>query len=382
MSDAVEDFKKKFDEAAATEDKIRELKAKKLIIDEKRINVELDRITKFAEEDAKALNTNFGQMTQADIEQLVRDNTEYIEAARKARTFINKEFDGKVPFFRKNLILLGGKTGEGKSTTVANIAKATMQQVDSNGKPGRVMILTNEEKREDVFNRITCLVKGWHYTNHDKFTDEQLQEFNRFMPILAKNLTVVDDNYNGVAGTTTSLEGVCGVFDNMIRDGIHYDAIVYDYYQNCTYSKDDPGLTEYEVQAALCHKLDQYKNVYPAPIVVMAQCAPQDDKHTPFEYRIRGRKLICAKATLIMEMTAEREFLRTQWEIHKSRFTEAVGGKFYTGYNKGAFVKYDDAFANKIKNMRESMLADKAKLAGVGKDGKDEKPVDTEPKKE
>jgi hypothetical protein len=378
MADEVEDWKSDFEERAKAEDKKAEVQAKKLIIDENRYNVELARIAKTADEASRANSTNFGLMSPEAIAKVQTDNIEYIMAARGKLNFITAIFSKVVPFFRKNLILIGAKSGHGKSTTVANIARETLRQIDpTTGKPPRVLVITNEEKTEDVYNRVTCLLKGWHYVNHDEFTDEQVKAFNDFIPVLSKYMNVVDDNYNNVPGMTTSLEGVCQIFDNMLRDGTYYHAVIFDYYQNVTYSKDFPSMTEFEVQAALSHKLDQYKNSYPAPIVVMAQCDPPDEANTPFMFRIKGRKLIFAKATLAMEMVAEPEMLRTQWEVWKSRFTNSIGKKFYTAYDKGKITVYDDEFAKKVMAMKENDMHDATLLGNLGK-----KPVDDKGKKE
>lgn len=381
MSDAVDDWNTSFKDLADAENKKREVQAKKLLVDENRYNVELARIERTADELARAENTNFGLMTAEQVAEVRKENIDYIMAARKALKFINRAFGGIMPYFRKNLILIGGDSGHGKSTCVANLVKETMAQISHlTGRPANVLVITNEEKREDVFNRVTCLVKGWHYVNHDQFTDEQLKIFDQFIPMLSQYMNVVDDNYNGVSGMTTSLEGICQIFDNMLRDGTMYDAIIIDYYQNITYSKESPSMGQYEVQALVCHKLDQYKNVYPAPIVIMAQCDPPDEAKTPFKFRLKGAKMLFTKATLAIEMTRDADLLKTIWEVHKSRFTNAIGKKFDTAYNKGKIDIYDDEFIKKIVSLKEERMNDAALLKNIGKDGKDEKPVDEDKK--
>lgn len=347
---------KGIEEKALLEKKKTEVQNKELIVRERRANSAIDKIQQNDKDEEIAKTTNYGAISNDEVRTMQKDNREYMLAARNKMSFINKSFNEAVPFFRKNLILIGGKTGEGKSTTVANIIRETLVAVDKiTGKKRRVLVLTNEEKREDVYNRVTCLVKGWHYTNHDKFNDMQLEIFDKYMELLSKDgmLTVVDDSYNGASGTTTTLEGICQVFDNLIAKNEHYDVIIMDYYQNCKESRKNPSMNEYEVQAALARRLDQYKNVYPAPIVILAQVQqPDPDRQIPFKTRIEGRKVILNVCTCCLEMVANREDLCTEWLIHKSRFNESVGEKITTGYKKGRYVLYDEEFKNSVAQMK------------------------------
>lgn len=357
MSKELDDLNAKFAQEIELDKRQKDLRAKELTLKEHKVNNELDRLNEVKQEMKLASETNFGTMNEDQIRLLQKESTEYIDAAKKCMVFINDSFLGVVPFFRKNLIFIGGKTGEGKSTTVANIIRETIRQKNTEtGKRRKALVLTNEEKSEDVYNRVTCLAKGWHYTNHDKFSEEQKNIFADTIPMLARDgmLTVVDNNYNGTFGTTTTLEGIEAIFENLIVNQIYYDVIVIDYYQNIKSSKKNPHMNEYEVQAKLANMLDRYKNIYPAPIVVMGQVkAPDKDKETPFEYRIKGRKVILDPSTLAMEMVADRENLRTEWVVHKSRFTEAVGQSFYTGYDRGRFVPYDTEFLTKVNKIKE-----------------------------
>lgn len=364
MSNEKNDFIEKLSQEQEIDKKQKELKTKKFILEDRKVNLELDKLNQSDRDLAIAIASNFGQMSDEQIENLRKDNIEYINAAKQSMIFINSDpFGGVIPYFRKNILLLCGKTGDGKSTTVANIAAATMRQINPLTKKRRkVLVITNEERAEDVFNRITCLGKGWHYTNHDMFTDEQIKAFDETIKILAKDgwLNVIDNNYNGSNGVTTSIEGIQTIFDNLIRDKIYYDVVIIDYYQNIKFSKKNPRINEWEVQAAFAALMDSYKNVYPAPIVIMAQVVPPDkDRKEPVEFRIKGRKIITDPATLIVEMIADRANLRTEWVIHKSRFNESVGQSFYTGYEKGKFVKYDVDFMKKVAKIKEERDANK-----------------------
>lgn len=342
------DVKDAFKENMELEKLKAETAAKKALLDSKRINSQLEQLQQNERDMAQAKATNFGALTDEQVARLQQDNDDYMEAARHASTFIIPEFDNLVPFFRKNFILIGARTGEGKSTAVANIAFTSLQ------KGRRVLVLTNEEKAEDFYNRVTALSQGWHYTNHNKFTEEQKAVFKRGIKVLAKDgkLTVVDNNHNDSHGVTTSIEGIATVFDNLLENKEYYDVILIDYYQNIIHSQKYPHLSENEVQARLSRMMDKYKNSYPAPIVMFAQITPPDkDDKIPFQHRIKGRKIIMDPATFAMEMIRNTKELYTKWVIHKSRFTEAIGQDLKTGYDRGRFVKYDTAFAEKVQRM-------------------------------
>jgi hypothetical protein len=353
MNDDMKSIMAQIDESSALEKKYQELRANKIELDTRRVPYDLNKLKQDEKDLEIARNANFGQMTDVQLDELIRVNDEYIEAARNKMVFIDPIFDKVVPFFKKNIILVGAKTGDGKSTTVANIVRSTISQKNKiTGKHKRVLVITNEERAEDFYNRITCLIKGWHYTNHDRFTDEQRDEFRKYIKFLGGSglVTVVDNNYGGSAGVTTSKEGLKTIFDNLIANEQYYDVVLIDYYQNFKHSKENPKLTEWDVQQGVSAILDDVKNRYPAPIVLLCQIDPnKKDENIPFQYRVKGRKVISDVATLIIELIADRENLRTEWVVHKSRFTEGVvGHSFYTGYDKGQYVSYDKEFQDKV----------------------------------
>ena len=373
MSDILDDLNEKMEKEIEMDRRKKVVQEKDLILKEHRVGRDLDELEKNTSELNQAKTVNFGAMSEENIDRLVLDNDEYMEAAKNAMMFINKEFKKTVPYFRKNLILVGGDTGDGKSTTVANIVFSTITRNNPlTGKPLRVLVLSNEEAPEDFYNRITCLIMGWRYTNHDQFTDEQRSTFKEYIPKLAKDgrLTIIGDVYNGVPGWTTSVEGIETIFNNLIRDNEIYDVVIIDYYQNIRYSKVDPKIDEYNCQRKLSGVLDQMKLRYPGPIIVMAQMKRlvDEDDTTPFNVRLKGSKLICDKATFICELIPERALLRSKWKVWKSRFTDAVGECIYTGYDRGRFVPYSDEFKKNtaalvLKNLEE---AEEQKL-GLGK---------------
>lgn len=355
MSSIKEETLANIQKVAELENLKADTQAKKAVLDNKIISNRLEQVQQNEKDMEIAKKSNYGALSKEEVENTVKDNDEYMEASQVPIDFICNTFDGKVPFFRKNLILIGAQTGEGKSTAVANLAyTALINKNKKTQKTYRILVITNEEKREDFYNRVTSLSRGWHYTNHSKFSFEQRKEFSKMIPILSANgrLTVIDDNHGGSHGVTTSVEGLETIFNSLIENKEYYDIVILDYYQNIIHSKLNPMLTQYQVQEKVTRLLDKFKNVYPAPIVVMSQLKPSDGKEKiPFQYRIMGSKSIMVPATFAAEMVIDRKNLRTKWVVHKSRYTESMGKDFWTGYDKGRFVEYTNAFAEKVQKM-------------------------------
>jgi len=336
---------------AAREKKRKEVLEKELTVKDHRLTQEIERLSELNKEKENTKNTNYGMLSDVAIEKLEQENSDYMEAAKNKMIFVHETFDDSIPFYRKNLILVGATTGDGKSTTVANIVWAVLRQQNKKGKKRRVLVLTNEEKTEDVYNRIVCLSKGWAYVHHDRFTPEQVAFFNKSYKYLRQVVTVVDNTYGNGFGVTSTLEGICGIFDNLITNKEYYDVVILDYYQNVDTSTEDPKLNEYQVQSKLAKRLDKYKNIYPAPIVVMAQVRPVDDANTPFKIRIEGAKMINNVCTCSVELLADKTLRKTEWTIHKSRFLEALGSTLETGFERGRHVTYDVAFRDAVARM-------------------------------
>lgn len=362
-TESAEEFQQKVKERARLE-QIKEATAQqKILLDSKRVANQFEKMQQHEKDVETAKTISFGALPALEVQKIQRENDEYMTAARNPMKFVCESFENIIPFFRKNFILIGARTGQGKSTVVANIVFGLLTSVDpETGKTRRTLVLTNEEATSDFYNRVTSCIRGWPYTNHSKFTEAQKQEFNKMIPVLSNSgrLTVIDNNYQGIHGMTTSIEGIQMIFDSLLEKKEYYDAVIIDYFQNVITSSKNPDWGLYEVQEELGRMIDNFKNIYPAPIVMVAQMKPtKEGDMSPFQERIQGRKTIMNPATLVIEMTADPKNLRTKWTVHKSRFTESVGKDFWTGYDNGRFVKYDTAFAEKVQKIAMDKAARK-----------------------
>lgn len=328
MSRDIQDLKRKAKEES-------ELLLKKKAIESFRTEADYERWIKSKQETDAFQAINIEENDNEYLQQILKENKEYLEAARTCKRFVCEAFDNVVPNFGKNINLIGANTGEGKSTTVANIALETSMQ------GGKTLILTNEEAIPDVYNRITCLIKGWVYANHNEFTDEQKLALEDGMVKLSKYIKVVGDSSYG-PGTTTTIEGVKGVLESLIKNNQKYDSIIIDYVQKVAFSKTNPNLKSWEVLNNVMQYLDGFKNRYLAPITLMAQLHNSGNGNTErsFEDRLKGFKGIITPVTCAMEMVADKKGLKTKFVIHKNRWYNGNldGQEIAVGWFKGKYV--------------------------------------------
>jgi len=279
------------------------------------------------------------------VRKIKEANEQYFELVKDSKLFLNNEdFNVRISYFPKNLILLTASTGEGKSTTAANLAYHAL----CSGQ--KVLMITNEEAVEDSYNRVTCLIKNWAYTDHASLSKHQIDTLTNYIEILESRMKVIDDKYTtSMGGQTTTLEGITSILESLLDKDIKFDVIIIDYYQNVSTSLENPSLVDWQVQQKLAGFLDNFKNVYMAPIILLAQKKPNKDDKISYKESIEGRKIILNKATCAIDINAERELKRTSWTIKKGRFSEFLNDVIYTGYKNGRFVKYTPEFMNEVE---------------------------------
>lgn len=328
-------------------DEINDISQKEYKIRKNRVDNQIKAIEESEELLEAAKNVRLDIVDDSYYENLVKENTDYFEMAQNCAYFINEDFGDTVPYFSRNLIFIGAESGQGKSTIAGNLAYHTILQNKN------VLILTNEEIDSDVYNRVTCLCKGWGYTNHKKFSKEQIDYFNSMYKNLGQRLTVVSDKYNGKSGTTTTLEGIQSILDSLLTTSKKYDVIIIDYFQNISTSLVDRSSPEWKVLDKLSSYLDNYRKLYNAPIILLGQLKPSNaDEPAPFKERIERCKGIYNKATCCLEVRADVENSRTEFHCHKSRFTQGIGKKIHAGFDKGKYVPFDAAFKNRTLLVR------------------------------
>lgn len=355
---ALAEFNKKLEEDKNLDRKKKEFQEKKLLVDSYKYDNELAKITKNEADIERLKNINVGVLDDDKIAKIQQDNRNYLSNLSDSLVFLDTSFTKLVTAWPGNLILIGSKTGGGKSSLTANLIFTTIVQKNpKTGKNRRALVLSNEESGFSVYNRLTSLVKGWNYSDQDNFTEEQKEILVEFAGKWAKlGVTVIENDGHGL---TTSLEGICSIFDNLIKNNVHYDMVILDYIQKCTDSKRG-NMAAWEVMKKTMEALDGYKNIYPGTLVVTSQLASQtndgNDNERDFQDRIRGGKDILNPCTMGIELVPDRKLLRSRFIIRKSRYKgELVGQGRDMGFKKGRFVPYDDDFKKEVASRNETI---------------------------
>ena len=250
-----------------------------------------------------------------------------------------------------HLFLLSDFTVVHNSTLTANIAYSLMAR----GK--RVLIIANEETRQDVAIRISCLQLGVNIHAYmrknnipQSVKDSVIDNVRR---ISDKQLSIVAQDYRNDSRYVTSAECVIALLDGVTKrkdTPEKYDAVIIDYYQNINQSINNPGLQAHEANEIFARQVDKIKNEIGCPIIMMAQIRPGDDY---FITRLEGRRLILNKCTDILEIKIDKDNHRSLLKCHKDRWNGNQGEERFIAYNDQAkFIYYDKAFEDKVKNSR------------------------------
>jgi hypothetical protein len=370
-STALAEFNKKLEEDKNLDKKKREFQ-EKLIVDSYKYDNELAKISKNEEDIERLKNINVGVLDEEKINKIQQDNRNYLNNLNDSLVFLDVNLSKLVTAWAGNLILVGSKTGGGKSSLTANLIFTTiLQKNPKTNKNRKVLVISNEEASFSVYNRLTCLTKSWNYSDQDSFTEEQKNLLIEYAGKWARlGVTVIENDGHGL---TTSLEGICSIFDNLIKNESHYDMVILDYIQKCTDSK-RANMQAWEVMKKTMEALDGYKNVYPGTLVVTSQLASQtsdgNDNERDFQDRIRGGKDILNPCTMGLELVPIREQLKSRFIIRKSRYRgELVGHSRDMGFKNGRFIPYSDDFKKEVMARNEN----KEWQETVGKHIQDEK---------
>lgn len=302
---------------------------------------------------------NFGNTES--IREMFTDIAKYNTMLQQRITFINTSLTAAIPFTRENLYLVCAYTGNGKSTVAANISYPLWKQEK------KILVITNEESKQDVLFRIACLELGFNFNDYKKGNmpmDQQKQVVQMF-PDISKYVKVLDVSFKG--GLTTKLEGIKNALEAVRNQD--YSCAMIDYYQLIQYSAEDKTRSRYDVLNDLRIWLGQYIKSSNIPVVLFAQLHSIGKRaNKDLDSRIKECPNIQEPATVVLEVIPNFDDSTSEFVIHKDRFGLA-GHRVMCGFQKGRYVNLTDDVK---KAIAEKKLDDLQASMGLDEEEPDE----------
>ena len=301
------------------------------------VNISIDEINSFG--DQESINSMHGNMRS------------YRKMLNERITFISHKLSEVIPFARENLYLICAYSGSGKSTIAANVSYTLWKE----GK--KTLVISNEESKEDVLMRISCIEHGVSFNDYKKgkMPNALYKQCAMLMADIAQYVKVLDVNYKN--GLTTSVEGVKNMLEAV--NGHDFSCVMIDYWQLIKRSNAQPGAKAYDILNDLRIWLGQYIKRANLPIVMFAQLHSLGKRQNKdLDSRIKHCPDIYEPSTVVIEAIPDWENKTTDFLIHKDRFGFA-GAKITMAFDHGRFVDLDDNTLQKIREAKAAELSDK-----------------------
>lgn len=246
-------------------------------------------------------------------------------------TLINDSLTAAIPFTRENLYLFCALSGSGKSTIAANISFPLWKQ------DKKILVVSNEETKQDVLMRIAALELGYSFNEYKKgmMSIDKQRECVRLFPSITQAVKVLDVSWRD--GLTTKIEGVQKALDSIIGGG--YSCVLIDYYQLIKDSLFDKDRTRYDVLNDFRVWLGRFIKRCEIPVCLFVQLYSMGKKGgvKDIDARIKECSAIVEPATVILEAIPNFEELTTDFIIHKDRFGVA-GHRITCPFQNGRYL--------------------------------------------
>lgn len=270
------------------------------------------------------------------LKEMVVDVNKYRQMLKERITFVNDSLTTVIPFTRENLYLICAYSGNGKSTIAANISYPLWQQ------DKKILVISNEESKQDVIFRIACLHLGHDFNSYKKgkMALSTIKEVMNLFPEIAKYVKVIDVNYKD--GLTMKSEGIKSLLEAVKTK--EYACILLDYFQLAKQSVNDTNANPYTVLDDLRMHFGRYIKSSNIPLVVFAQLHSMGKRNNKdLDSRIKDCPVIYEPSTVVIEVVPDFENKTSDFKIHKDRFGSA-GYRVTCGFENGRFVDMDEDF--------------------------------------
>jgi hypothetical protein len=235
-----------------------------------------------------------------------------------APIYLCEPFQGLIPL-KKGNYLFGGKTGDGKSTLLANIIAHFLR----NSKKF-VIVLLNDEPEEYIFTRVACVLRGkdWIKWVNGALPEDALIEIEKCVSKLKKRLfvnTIPNETRKDIKTVNPRhLLHIKRVLYRAQVESERWGLIAVDYLQRITIPE-NRSLPTWEVYKELGDFLHDHGNSSKIPTLLFAQLKPPYQGGDFFS-RIEGVNTIGANATVGIEIKPDRSTRTTTFIVHKDKY--------------------------------------------------------------
>ncbi len=263
------------------------------------------------------------------------DRNRRLEANESQISFLNKAFD---PYFRlkMGLVLIGAKSGGGKSTTVAGIIAQYIRSTPAD--VTKALVISNEESSEDVLSRIVCILNSisWGRYRNDVLTNDEMKAFKETFEKVLDRVIVIPQDYGGLS--MTKMEDIIEVLEEVKKSERYLSMVLIDYLQ--TINESSEGLEPWQISKNLGFYLKKYGIQSRIPVVLFVQLNPGSDQE--FSQRVQNDRTIYNHAVAVIEAIPDVENCSTRFMFWKDRHNGFQGKNVTLSFKEGRFLSKED----------------------------------------
>lgn len=255
---------------------------------------------------------------------------------QKCMPLINASVSKLANIYPHSLLVIAGPTGTGKSTATAAAAIAIINSEK------RVLIVSNEEREIDVYQRMACTMLG---VSRKSYSSGQLDPQTTLLvknkiSELAKSpmLRVIDSRFKDRSEFVMTTEGILSTIEKLAPN---FDVVIIDYFQKVTVNKPGGVTNDNEAQSNLALGLDNLRKSTSLGIVIFGQCHKNNGEvKLELEKRWKGRKKLLEVATDVIEICARFSTFTTVFKCSKSRDNGTRTCSVKCGLDLNSFSSY------------------------------------------
>lgn len=273
------------------------------------------------------------------VQNLFKDIHKRRKAKEKNYPFICSTFDNLYDL-AMGFILMVGKSGQGKSTVLANILA---HLVATNSIKKRVLVISNEESTEDVYSRIACIVEGvdWVKYRADTISEADWDRVMAKMMEIAKYITV-----QSITSDTMNYQymedfiATMGQAEEIQNESNAFEMILFDYWQTVNQSRDNQSMSSVEVSKQLGFYMKEFAARVPVPLIAFSQL--KGDDKMDIKDRIENDKTLYNHAQDCIEIQPNFDTQKTTFRFHKNRWGHLQGKYITVPFKDGRFTPAPD----------------------------------------